>query len=114
MKEYRERNREHIRERSNNYRKEHQEQARESNSKSRYKRLYGMLPGEYQQRLADQNGVCAICGVSPGNNPLNVDHDHKTGAVRGLVCHQCNLGLGHFDDTPERLRKAADYLERNP
>ena len=57
-----------------------------------------------------QRGVCAICLV-PG--PEHVDHDHKTGRVRAILCFNCNGGLGQFKDRPELLRRGADYLEGN-
>lgn len=65
--------------------------------------------GDYERLFASQGGACAICRKSqPG--PLDVDHDHATGVVRGLLCRSCNLMLGKaFDDTTT-LRRAADYL----
>ncbi len=64
-----------------------------------------------------QDGVCAICRrpetfITTGQGPcrLSVDHDHKTGKVRGLLCRDCNVGLGNFGDSGERLRNAAAYL----
>jgi hypothetical protein len=56
--------------------------------------------------------VCAICG-KPENGPqLCVDHDHESGKLRGFLCHQCNIGIGMFGDSPGRLAAAADYLRR--
>jgi hypothetical protein len=57
----------------------------------------------YDRILAAQDGGCAICGALPAVRDLAVDHDHKTGAVRGLLCMSCNTGLGHFHDDPELL-----------
>lgn len=67
----------------------------------------------YESLLESQDGRCAICGEAPGHYSLAVDHDHATGAVRGLLCSPCNLGVGHFRDNPKRLRIAAAYIERN-
>jgi hypothetical protein len=67
----------------------------------------------YSQILAAQNGVCAICKCHQRYKRLAVDHDHKTSQVRGLLCEQCNRGLGRFFDSPFRLRMAASYLEKS-
>jgi hypothetical protein len=72
----------------------------------------GVDDERYAIMLADQGGGCAICGATPKSRRLNVDHDHKTGAVRGLLCHACNRFLLPRW-TPERLRVAANYVERN-
>ena len=68
---------------------------------------------EYRALLKKQNGRCAICGtdkLAKTKNRLSIDHCHKTGTVRGLLCHHCNFGLGHFQDNPELLMKAIRYL----
>ena len=75
---------------------------------------FGITPEIYETMLASQNGVCAICSKScKSGKLLAVDHDHNTGRVRGLLCMECNTGLGKFLDSAELLRKSADYLERN-
>jgi len=61
--------------------------------------------------LTKQGGVCLVCFCPPAGKRLAVDHDHVTGAVRGLLHIRCNAGLGQFDDDPALLRQAADYLE---
>jgi hypothetical protein len=65
---------------------------------------------DYDALLQRQGGVCAICKTPP-KRLLSVDHDHDTGAVRGLLCSTCNSGLGHFKDDPLRMRSAAEYIE---
>ena len=60
--------------------------------------------------LEAQGGMCAICGTAPA---AHVDHDHETGAVRQLLCFNCNGGLGQFNNDPAALRAAADYVERH-
>jgi hypothetical protein len=57
--------------------------------------------------LEAQGGVCAICRTAPA---VHVDHDHETGAVRALLCFNCNGGLGQFKDNPEALHAAAYYV----
>ena len=67
---------------------------------------------EHDQLLADQGGKCAICGATePASTTWHVDHDHKTGRIRGLLCLHCNVGLGHFKDSETNLIAAAKYLE---
>ena len=60
--------------------------------------------------LEEQAGLCAICRRAPA---AHVDHDHLTGAVRALLCFNCNGGLGQFKDDPAVLRAAAEYVERH-
>jgi hypothetical protein len=61
--------------------------------------------------LEEQRGGCATCGRLPSRISLHVDHDHTTHEVRGLLCMQCNNGIGLLQESPELLRDAADYLE---
>lgn len=58
---------------------------------------YGMTEADYQQLFDKQCGVCAICGRPPHRRRLAVDHDHKTGSVRGLLCDACNRHVGYFE-----------------
>ena len=70
---------------------------------------YGLTPEEYNKMLTESGGRCAICGESFEDTP-RIDHCHTTGKVRGLLCHNCNVGLGHFKDSTENLLKAVEYL----
>lgn len=63
--------------------------------------------------LEAQGGMCAVCVQPLSISKSHVDHDHGTGGVRGILCFNCNGGLGQFKDDPERLRRAAQYLERD-
>jgi predicted RNA-binding Zn-ribbon protein involved in translation (DUF1610 family) len=79
----------------------------------RYKERYGITLDEYNQMLINQDKKCLICGVDENNardKKLVVDHNHSTGAIRGLLCHSCNCGLGYFKDKEELLNKAINYL----
>jgi len=67
---------------------------------------------DYQRILKSQGGICAICKNRDSRN-LAVDHDHETGKIRGLLCSNCNRGLGRFKDSAERLQSAIDYLKVN-
>lgn len=71
---------------------------------------YGIDMAEFDRMLAAQGGVCAICGGLSGGRRFHVDHDHTTGAVRGLLCSSCNTAIGHLGDDPNRVAAAATYL----
>lgn len=86
-----------------------QERARDA----RLKKLYGISSIEYEQILAWQGGVCAICGRPPKSRRLHVDHDHSTGYVRGLTCFPCNSGLRRTM-TVARAYRIAEYLDHHP
>lgn len=79
-------------------------------------RTYGIGAMEYQKKLKEQNGCCAICGgkgfrmASHHRMDLVVDHDHDTGRVRSLLCHNCNRALGLLKDSPEVVSRAHQYL----
>lgn len=80
----------------------------------RLRRQYGLLPGEWDAMLAAQGSRCAICGdAEPGGkyNTWHTDHDHDTGLTRGLLCHNCNVGIGHFRDRPDIMAAAIQYLQ---
>lgn len=83
-----------------------QAQARERKLKG-----YGLTPAEFDAMLATQGGACLICAL-PMKQPV-VDHDHATGAVRGLLCRKCNSALGLFSDCLDTLARAAAYLTRS-
>lgn len=92
-----------------------QEEWRKKFRSQRVKWNYGLSPEAYQAMLEKQDGVCAICQkpemMTRHRSHLSVDHHHKTGAVRGLLCSQCNNGLGRFFDDAAGLRRAAEYVE---
>lgn len=87
----------------------------------RFKRRYGITIEDYDRMLAEQDGKCALCHQPPARifrktgkvQDLAVDHDHATGDVRALLCTDCNTMLGLAEDSPDRLRAAAAYLERH-
>jgi hypothetical protein len=89
-------------------------------NKDKYKnweliRLFGITLEDYNRMLKEQNNVCYICNkpeTSKRRKKLSVDHCHKTNKVRGLLCSNCNLGLGNFQDNIEFLEKAILYLKK--
>lgn len=72
-----------------------------------------LAPGVRERIFADQHGVCAICGNPPKTRALHVDHDHRSGRVRGATCFRCNRLLLIKGVNAVLLRAAADYLERD-
>lgn len=82
-------------------------------------RTYKITLEEYDRMLQVQGGVCAICEKSESRRvlgkivPLSVDHDHKTTAVRGLLCNSCNVGLSRFRDSVEILKAAIGYVRKH-
>ena len=72
------------------------------------KRRYNVDAVQVEWLKLQQGGVCAICRK---NEPVHVDHDHLTGRVRGILCFNCNRGLGKLGDDADLLRKALDYLQ---
>ena len=82
--------------------------------KRQLRRRYGITQEQYDAMFRAQNGSCAICGgQSLDGKRLHVDHDHKTGKVRGLLCINCNHGLGKFQDSADNLTNAWAYLARH-
>ena len=71
-------------------------------------RKYGLTEKDFQRRLVEQKGICPICQTKM-SQPV-VDHDHKTGRVRGLLCRMCNAALGQFRDSATTLARAIEYL----
>lgn len=79
----------------------------------RIEKKYRVSPDDLEAMLAKQDSACAICITPFGDLPVdryNVDHDHNTGHVRGLLCQRCNQALGMMEDDPVKLDRAAQYL----
>lgn len=75
------------------------------------KKKFGLSKEQYEALLEGQNHVCAICGKGC-TKALAVDHCHTTGKVRGLLCNNCNRGVGHLKDSVENMTNAITYLNR--
>jgi RNase P subunit RPR2 len=73
---------------------------------------YGIDEHQYFAMIESQSGACTICGTKQEGDGkrLSIDHDHRLGRVRGLLCSNCNLGIGYFYDNPTLLRRAAEYV----
>ena len=76
------------------------------------KKMYGITYDDFKTMHDKQEGLCAICGQPEKyNGSLAIDHNHKTGKVRGLLCTNCNRALGCFMDSTDNLKNALSYLE---
>lgn len=92
-------------------RKQQNANAKPRNERSRwFKRAYGMSEAEVAAIFEAQGRKCAICETTE-SRIWHLDHDHESGAVRAVLCLNCNCGIGHLHDSPDLLRKAAAYLE---
>jgi hypothetical protein len=105
---------EHDREYHKNYQKSNPEKFAFRTSKWRRKNVYKISEAEYKELLEGQKGLCAICGGPPTGrrNTLSIDHCHVTGTIRGLLCQNCNVAIGHFKDNTDLLKRAILYLNR--
>jgi hypothetical protein len=122
-KQWYEKNREREIQRVLAWQREHPEMLRErmdafrvagkkkiSDRRSHLKRKYGLTLEDFDAMLESQGGGCAICGRPDADN---VDHDHETGRVRGILCWNCNVAIGQFEDDADRVVMAAAYLAQN-
>ena len=103
--------------------KEYRIKNRETVLHNKRKQNFGITTEQFKNMLLKQNGTCAICKktetstINRGENAtktnsLSVDHSHKTGAIRGLLCGRCNRGIGYFKDDIKLLYSAAKYLKK--
>lgn len=113
-------NRDFEAQRAREYRNANLARAKANERKSYLKRRYGLSLDEIVGCLDHIGWQCEICGgplrfdpYGIDNNTVNVDHDHITGEVRGILCGDCNHVLGRMRDDPNRLRRAAEYLDRH-
>jgi hypothetical protein len=89
------------------YKRKNADKERESH----LRRKFGLTQAEYEERLAEQDGGCAVCGDRPRKTSLHVDHDHDTGEIRGLLCMRCNNALGLFREQTQLLENALRYVD---
>ena len=89
---------------------EHRARINAQSRQNRPRWVYGLPTEEYERMLAGQCGVCKIC-KKKYRKRLCIDHDHENGDVRGLLCNNCNAGLGFYKDNARLLREAAGYMD---
>lgn len=110
---YREANKDRLREQKKAWIVANKDRRRENDRRRRL----GISPQQFNDAVAAQSGKCGICGECLMERPprtVHADHDHATGAFRGVLCADCNLGLGRFKDNTDRLQRAIDYLKQSP
>ena len=112
MQEWREKNRERFRLYMRDYCRKNRDKINENQKTTRIKRLYGITLEQFETLLKNQGGGCAICGKEKKKYRLAIDHDHKTGRVRGILCSPCNRALGILGDSIDGLQKATQYLNQ--
>ena len=103
---------EKFRQRGKQWRQDHLEDIRAYDRSRRLKKRYGITIEERDQMISDQGGRCALCErLFEGTNRPNVDHDHETNRIRGILCFSCNQALGKLGDTYEKMKKVMKYLK---
>lgn len=108
-REYRARNRDKIIKKQREY--YNSDKGRVVMLRSNLKKNYNVTVETYQELIASQDGECLICHKDlNGVGVANIDHDHATGIIRGVLCKACNRGLGMFKDDIQLLLKAVVYL----
>ena len=110
--EYYRNNERKIRARSRQWRKLNKPRALESMKDRQLRILYGVDRNWLKNAIKTQGGRCALCNTNRpgGRGTWSVDHDHKNGEIRGLLCLRCNIGLGYFEDSPKIIQAASNYL----
>jgi len=91
--------------------RERTRRARRSKHNTHLKQTYGITISDYDVLFAAQGGSCSICGGGTTKRFLAVDHNHKNGRVRGLLCASCNGALARFRDRVENLERAVEYMK---
>lgn len=107
-----------VKERRNAKKREHYKTPEFKRKQRRhyYMKRYGITPEIYDEMLARQKGVCAICGENKAHKTqkyLHIDHNHKTGKVRELLCIRCNTIIGNCRENVEILKKTIKYIYRH-
>ncbi len=106
---YRIQNREKTRERNKTFYRKNKRKV----ISHQLERLYGITLAEYDRMFEKQNGVCAICNLPEIMRRLSIDHNHKTGTVRELLCTSCNALLGYLREDEQKLENVKRYLQRH-
>lgn len=114
-REWRDNNRDRVNAAHRRYKQNNLEKRRESYRRSSMKRRYGITPEQKEEIFENQGRRCAACQADEpgGERGWHVDHCHDSGKVRGILCCNCNVALGHAKDDTDRLHSLIEYLEKN-
>ncbi len=115
-KRWREKHPEKHLESQRKWREKNKEYNSDRQRKYQLKYSYGITEIDYTRMLTEQDGKCAICSTSAPTGRWKVfavDHCHTTNTIRGLLCNECNRGMGLMKDDASRLRMAAEYLDKH-
>lgn len=115
-KRYREENKELVKKKKAEYFQKNKSRIQERWNKQVLRYRFGITPQQYDKMLADQGGVCKICKkfrLTKVQKRMGVDHCHKTGKLRGILCDWCNTGIAKFEDNESLLIEAIAYLKTN-
>lgn len=117
IKKWRDKNRDKVNATVRKYRKSEKfkNSCKAQRRKHSLKTIYGITLEDYDNLYNNQEGKCAICSrhQTELKRPLSVDHCHKSGIIRGLLCDNCNMSLGLLKDNIETLQQAIKYLKEN-
>lgn len=115
-KEYKRKNHDKIMKQNKQYKENNKERDRDkiagTRRKNYYRSRYNITVDEYDKIFDDQGGVCLICKRPQGNRRLSIDHNHKTGEVRGLLCNNCNAAIGLVNEDQKILTRIKQYLKQ--
>lgn len=103
-----------ARNKTQNEKRRKRPEIREQQRRHNLEKYYSLSVEDYDKMMDFQGGVCFLCKNHPKTKKLGVDHDHKTGAIRGLLCSWCNVALGKFRDSAEIINRAAEYFKSYP
>lgn len=112
VKEYQIKNQEKYKHYSKKYEETNRERRRLQQRNNRYLRMFGISAVEYDEIFKSQNYSCKICKTTEAD--FNLDHNHKTNKIRGILCKTCNMALGLFYDNIEILEASIKYLKEVP
>ena len=114
-REWQSRNRDKVVKSVRKWESKNKDKVKEYDRRKNLKAKYGITLEFLEGLRTGQGSKCKVCNLHEDSldRPLVVDHNHKTGEVRGLLCHKCNTGLGLLKDSPRILKQALEYLEEN-